>query len=144
MQRTSGRWDDHAGFTLIEVLIALAITMAALLVINEALGDAFQSARTADVVRQAVSRAQSRLASITEPDRVLGQHDGDDGGGYTWRSEVQLTDVAAAPPNASPGPWARGTGYYTIAVTMFWRDAQKVRSYRLVGGALGPLPRSSP
>lgn len=130
----------HRGFTLIEVLVALAITLIALEVLFDGIASSLRIARATSVRDQAISRAESHLAAISDPAQVLGEHEGDDGAGYRWRTRVAFLGAAPAPVTARPGPWARGTGLYTVSVTIVWRENRGERSFELDSARLGLVP----
>jgi prepilin-type N-terminal cleavage/methylation domain-containing protein len=129
------------GFTLIEVLVALAIVMLALVPLYAAIGSALTGARVTSGVQQAVSRAQSRLASLDNPRDALGERSGDDGEGFRWATRVRL--IASAPPPSlavADSAWAKGTGLYEVSVRIAWRDGLRERDVSLEGAVLGPVP----
>ena len=89
------------GFTLLEVLVALAIAVPALVLLYRQGVVSMRSTRTAASYQEAISRAQSRLDALTGASLVAGEQDGDDGGGFAWRTRV-VPIVSTAPPRASP------------------------------------------
>jgi general secretion pathway protein I len=130
------------GFTLIEVMVALAITLIALEVLFGGIASSLRIARATSVRDQAISRAESHLAAISDPALVLGEHEGDDGAGYRWRTRVAFLGAAPAPAPATarPGPWSRGTGLYAVSVSIFWRENRGERSFELDSARLGLVP----
>lgn len=109
---SSCEWRRQRGFTLLEVLVALAIAGLALAVMTDAVSGGFLSVRTAAGYQEALSRAKSHLASLGS-DKVLqpGQADGEDGGGYHWRYSVSEIDRQAGMP---------GLALYDIEVGVSW------------------------
>lgn len=84
-----GRRRRQSGFTLLEVLVALAIAGLALAVMSEAATGGFLASKTAAGYQEALSRAKSHMASLGSDTTVVpGQAEGDDGGGYHWRYRV--------------------------------------------------------
>ena len=78
-----------AGFTLLEVLVALAIAGLALVVLFRTGGDGLVAVDTAARYDEAVQRAQSHLAALGRDVALLeGETEGDDGGGYRWRLRI--------------------------------------------------------
>jgi general secretion pathway protein I len=142
MRRKSDGRDHERGFTLIEVLVALIITIAAVAVLYGTTGGAMSDARKTTTWRQAVSRAQSRLASVTDPNVMLGERAGDDGDGYHWRTNISLAAIAPSPPGTRSGPWARGTALYAVSVTISWKIGNTERDFALNSAVLGPVPGS--
>jgi general secretion pathway protein I len=135
---------DDRGFTLIEVLVALVITLIALDVLSGGIVSSLRTAHDTAVWDQAVSRAESHLAAITDPGRVLGERRGDDGGGYRWRTQVAFLGSAPAPNVSRGGLWARGTGLYAVSVTEFWQAGHTEQSFVLNSARLGPVPGAEP
>ncbi len=92
--------DRRAGFTLLEVLVALAIAGLALVVLFRAGGEGLFSVDTAGRAEEAVERARSHLAAVGHNVSLLpGDSEGDDGGGYHWRLRIHPAanwQVAAA------------------------------------------------
>lgn len=134
----------EAGFTMIEVMVALVITMLALGVFYQAIGGAMSTAQTTAALQNAVSRARSRLASIDDPMRETGERSGDDGDGYRWRTQVDLIRSAPPPQTARAGEWSRGTSLYSVSVKVSWRDGRSSHDYVLDGAVLGPTPGAKP
>jgi general secretion pathway protein I len=79
-----------AGFTLLEVVVALIIAALALVVLFRAGGDGLFAVATASRAEQAIERAQSHLAAVGNDVALLpGESNGDDGGGYRWRLTIK-------------------------------------------------------
>ncbi|MGI4950559.1 MAG: prepilin-type N-terminal cleavage/methylation domain-containing protein [Janthinobacterium lividum] len=93
----------QAGFTLVEVLVAFVIAAFAVAALVQGGATGLQSTRVAAHSQEAVSRAQSRLASLSAALQP-GEQSGDDGGGYLWRTRVQAGASVPAPQAAAPGP----------------------------------------
>jgi general secretion pathway protein I len=105
MPRTEAR---PSGFTLIEVLVALAIAALGLALLVAATGSGLQNVTIADQYIQATSQAQSRLAQVG---RVIplkkGNYFGVEGNGLHWRVQI------AAPMSRS----GSAPALYPVAVT---------------------------
>src|SRR3982751_4725706 len=85
-----------AGFTLLEVVVATAITGLALVGLFQAGTSGVFAVDGAARVDEAIERAQSHLAAFGRTGAVTpGELAGDDDGGFTWRVRVQ--PLAAAP-----------------------------------------------
>jgi len=83
----AGRRDE--GFTLLEVLVALAIALLAFAVVYRASGEALHTDRVASRTLTAVAHAQSRLTAICRGGAIsAGTDEGDDGDGFSWASTV--------------------------------------------------------
>jgi general secretion pathway protein I len=80
---------DDRGFTLLEVLIAFAIASMALAVLYHGAIDGLLGSHQAIRTDEAVARARSRLDVLCQQARQTpGEQSGDDGGGYTWRTQI--------------------------------------------------------
>src|SRR5690348_3248940 len=91
MCRDRGRRRPRAaGFTLLEVIVALAIAGLAFAALFRAGGTGLFAVDTAGRVEEAVARAQSHLAAVGREAALLqGDSNGDDGGGYHWWLRVR-------------------------------------------------------
>jgi general secretion pathway protein I len=129
----------QGGFTLLEVLIAFVIAAAALTALTRAGIDGLLALNTASRYEEALTRAQSRLATALHGAPLLpGTLEGDDGGGFRWRVQVRLTDGPTLQPLGSRG--ARRlmrvqTVLYAVSVQVWWGagdvDAAAPRVVRL-------------
>jgi general secretion pathway protein I len=115
-----------SGFTLLEILIALAIAALGLGALMAATGTGLGNADLAARTIEATRRAQSHLASvgIATPLRP-GIQAGDDGENYRWRLRISEPVLR---PRAS-------TGLYTIEITIAWGN----RDLSLTTQRLGPV-----
>jgi general secretion pathway protein I len=151
MHRNRAVGKDRAsvrGFTLLEVVVALAIAALALVGLFRAGSGGLFAADTAARVDEAVERAQSHLAAFGRTGAVApGELEGDDGGGYHWRLRAtaiaQQPDVAqqglgrafAAPQQAAGPPTL-----YDVQVMISWRGGGHDRSVVLETRRLGVAP----
>lgn len=128
----------EAGFTLLEVLVALAIAVPALVLLYRQGAAAMGITRTAATYQEAVSRAQSRLDALTGTGLAAGEREGDDGGGFRWRTRV--VPVASAPLPSRPSPPAAGNTLYAVAVEISWPGAAGLRRVLLETRRVGVTP----
>src|SRR5437764_8581843 len=78
------------GFTLLEVVVAVAIAGLALVGLFQAGSGGLFSVDAAGRTDEAVDRAQSHLAAFGRAGALVpGEIEGDDGGGYHWRLRAQ-------------------------------------------------------
>src|SRR5246127_1039975 len=78
------------GFTLLEVLVAVAIAGLAIIGLFQAGSGGLFAVDTAARAEEAIQRAQSHLAAVgRDAALVQGDFTGDDGSGYRWRLRVQ-------------------------------------------------------
>lgn len=116
-----------AGFTLFEVVIALAIAALGLGFLVAAAGSGLENATLADQYLEATRRAQSHIAAldVLTPLRP-GEQLGDDGGGYSWRVRISQPMLHAR-GSADHKPLA----LYSIDVSISWRAGQATRTVTL-------------
>jgi type II secretion system protein I len=113
---------DHksAGFTLIEVLVALAIAGLGMALLLAATGAGIDNSTEAARHVQATSLAQSRLAQVG---RTLplknGEYDGEEGNGFRWHVHVGA-------------PAVHGTAaLYPVTVTESWKNGMRQKRLSL-------------
>jgi general secretion pathway protein I len=133
--------DGQSGFLLLEVLVAFAIAILAFAVLMQGVGDSARNTRAALDGAEAVVRARSRMAALSHGGLVPGEREGDDGGGFHWRTDVAALDTAADGrsramllPNA---PLPRQT-LYAVRVEIEWRGTNGQRRFTLRSERLGP------
>jgi general secretion pathway protein I len=115
------------GFTLLEVVVALAIAAMALVVMLRAAAGGMLSVRAAGHIEEAVSRARSHLALMArDPVPIEGVTEGDDGSGFHWRLSVhRVASIALAPEQTVPGMAL--PSIYAVQVEISWKDAGRPR-----------------
>ncbi len=108
------------GFTLLEVVVALAIAGLALVGLFRAGSGGLFSVDTAARAEEAVQRAQSHLAAVgRDAALVEGELTGDDGGGYRWTIRVRPVSARQAP--AQDGTSAAATiTLFDVEVAISW------------------------
>jgi general secretion pathway protein I len=125
-----------AGFTLLEVVVALAIAAMALIVLFRSGSDGLVAVATASRAEEAVQRAQSHLAALGRAGPLVeGQSQGDDGGGYRWQLRV-------APMSRWVMPGSFGSGVavatlYDVEVRVSWRGNGRDRAVVLTTERVG-------
>src|SRR6266478_8383529 len=101
------------GFTLLEVIVALAIAGLALVGLFRAGSGGLLAVDTAARAQEAVQRAQSHLAAVgRDAALVQGEFTDDDGGGYHWRLRVR--PVANRQASAADGNSAANTTLFDV------------------------------
>jgi general secretion pathway protein I len=133
----SGRGDHRCarGFTLLEVVVALAIASLALVGLFRAGSSGLFASDTAGRVDEAIERAQSHLAAFGRTGAVApGDMEGDDGGGYRWR--VRVEPIAAAPVMGQ-GQAIGARSLYRVEVAISWGSGDRTRSVHLETRRLG-------
>jgi general secretion pathway protein I len=122
----------QAGFTLVEVIVAIAILSIALGSLMTMIGNALRQTGQADRMTEAGSLAQSLLARLG-PELALGE--GHDGGqfdnGFHWRLNSQRFGDAG-----DQQQWPMSA--YKVSVEVTWQDGFRERSFVLTTLRLGP------
>lgn len=124
----SGQHGDtrQGGFGLLEALVAFAIAGLALAVLFGGTSEALQAATIATRYEEAVVRARSRLAAVGRGNPIVaGDQQGEDGGGYRWRTRIAPMAAAAQPGDR------RGPVLYAVSVAISWGARGAVRSVQL-------------
>jgi general secretion pathway protein I len=136
------RGSPTAGFTLLEVVVALVIASLALIGLFQAGSGGLFAVDTAARAEEALQRAQSHLAAVgRDAALVEGDSSGDDGGGYRWQLRVQ--PVVRRPGLAADGVTPQTTTLFDVEVAISWQAhghqrAVVLRTRRLgVAGASG-------
>jgi general secretion pathway protein I len=123
------------GFTLIEVVVAVAIAGLALVGLFRAGTGGLISVQAAARVDEALERAQSHLAAFGRSGAIVpGEVEGDDGGGYRFR----LRALPLATQQALLGGQSAGaTTLYDVEVLITWPARSGTRSAFLHTRRLG-------
>jgi general secretion pathway protein I len=123
-----------AGFTLFEVVVALAIAALGLGLLLSAVSTGLGNSAVANQYTEATRRAQSHLAQlgVLEP-LTPGVRSGDDGRGYSWQTRISLPIVHAGLEEGDPG-----LGLYTIEVSIGWQTGGQTKTVSLQSLRLGP------
>ena len=128
------------GFSLLEVVVALAIAAVALVGLFRAGGDGLFAADTASHTEEALQRAQSHLAAVGRDVALSpGDFEGDDGGGYRWQLHVHPAAVRRA---QTPDAGAAATvTLFDVEVAISWpgrgRDRTVALKTRRLGSTVG-------
>jgi general secretion pathway protein I len=124
------------GFTLLEVVVALAIAAVAVVGLFQAGSGGFFAVDTAARVQEAVQRAQSHLVAVgRDAALVQGEFTDDDGGGYRWRLRVR--PVATRPALTLDTNSAAPPALYEVEVAISWPGRAGDRSVVLKTLRLG-------
>jgi general secretion pathway protein I len=118
------------GFTLLEVIVALAIAGLAFAMLFRAGGTGLFAVDTAGRLEEAVARAQSHLAAVGRNVALLqGDSNGDDGGGYHWWLRVR--PLAMRQSGQNPGAAQTTTTLYEVEVAISWETGGRQREVTL-------------
>ena len=123
-----------AGFTLLEVLVALAVIGLALGTIAGVFSTGLMGHETASAAETALSVAEEQL-TLAAATPHLGANKGVYAGRFTWQTTVARyngdDDKAADIPSQLPR-------LYRVAVSVAWRDGRRARELSLSTLRLGP------
>ena len=125
---------DRRGFTLVELLVSLAILSVALAVLFSAISSSLDRTRKERDDAAATSLVQSLLALGS-----AGQSPGEGiyPNGYRWA-------LAVTPYGTSDDDKARHVLAFRIRAMVSWRDGDQVRSKSLSALRIVPLPPKQP
>lgn len=116
------------GFTLLEVIVAIAIAGAGLAVLAVILGGTLDNTARSGSREEGLSRARSRLDGALVLERpVIGRQEGIDQDGYRWIMETR--QIAKLPLNGLP------LAFYAVDVEVLWGRGARVH---LTGRRFGP------
>lgn len=124
----------RAGFSLIEILVALAITGAVLGMVAATLRGGGEAALRASRVEDALLVAQARLAAVgAEAPLVPGRSQGLAAERYPWEMTIEPVDL----PLTATGPAVKA---FRVAIVVTWREGRTERrvdlaTHRLALGA---------
>ncbi len=139
--------DRDLGFTLLEMLIALAITGLAVGALLHGGIAGLTATRTAARYEEAVERARSHLAALADAG-LLAPLDaaGDDGGGYRWTHRVATVSTDASSPGERPSSRAAGPAVtlYAVSVAITWTADGGTHGVRLDTERVAPAARTEP
>jgi len=134
------------GFTLFEILVALAILAISLTVILQLFSGGLRSVRVSDRHSQAVFRAKEKMEQILlEDPPSVGKQEGKFDDGYTWRSRIGRIEPPEEEEQKLPFDvyeitvevaWHEGTGETQLALqtTRLVEREDDNKGQRLVGG----------
>src|SRR5215831_17780829 len=107
------------GFTLLEVLVAVAIAGLAVIGLFQAGSGGLFAADTAARAEEAVQRAQSHLAEVGRDAALAeGEFTGEDGGGYRWT--LRIRPLTARQSLAPDGVTLVNTTLFNVEVAISW------------------------
>ncbi|HTZ69800.1 MAG TPA: prepilin-type N-terminal cleavage/methylation domain-containing protein [Acetobacteraceae bacterium] len=124
-----------AGFTLLEVIIAFAISALAVGLLYEGATGGLAATASAEKTAEALLLAQSHLSAIGHGDVIAAQTtSGVDGDGYTWHLDVK--SIGTREMNLDDSDRANDTKptnavLYDVKVTISWQDGPRNRSVTL-------------
>ena len=129
--RHDGQPDDESGFTLVEIVVALAILALSVTVLLGVISDGLRRTDLAARTAQATSLAQSLLGRLgTELPVQQGETSGELAGGFRWQARIEPYG-----DNADRDQWP--VGAYHVSVDVAWGAGDAERSVTLTTLRLG-------
>jgi general secretion pathway protein I len=117
----SARRTEH-GFTLLEVIVALAILGIGFALAMELLAAGVRSAKASEDYTQAVLLARQKMAEVAVTRNLTGSAEtGEFGGGFRWASEVQPLEQEEELPGR----------LYSVQVRVTWPSRRGEKSVNL-------------
>jgi general secretion pathway protein I len=114
------------GFTLIEIVVALAILGIGLTVIIELFSGGLRLARTAEEYTRAMGYAQMKLEEITSKRNIEeGTDEGDFDKTFRWQVDVKKIDLLPADKNPDLKPPAE---LFQVKINILWKSGSKEKS----------------
>jgi hypothetical protein len=127
-------------------MIAFAIAAIALALLYEGVTDGLLGSRLAVRTDEAVARARSRLAVLCHGAPLRpGEQSGDDGSGYTWRTQISraaMETVARGDEDQPPPPLR--ADLFAVRVTMLWPGPTRPHEVSLETRCLSVGPANRP
>ncbi|MBV8889098.1 MAG: prepilin-type N-terminal cleavage/methylation domain-containing protein [Alphaproteobacteria bacterium] len=122
------------GFTLLEIVVALAIAGFFVIGLFHAGSGGLLAVDIAGRTEEAVERAQSHLAALGRNAALMpGDLDGEDGGGFRWR--LQVRPLLSRPADTAAG--TAGSSLFDVEVTISWTAGGREHSVALKTLRLG-------
>jgi general secretion pathway protein I len=125
----------EAGFTLVEVIVALAMLSIGLSIVLGLISSSLRQTANAERMAQASSLAQSLMDQIgTEWPVVAAERDGQFPNGYRWH--LQMLPYGDA---SERDEWP--VGLYTVSTEVQWEEGKERRAFALTSLRFGPRPQ---
>ncbi len=125
-QRNRGRTRFAKGFTLIEVVIALAILGVGLTVIIELFSGGLRLGRASVEYTKAVNFARMKMEEIAiKPNIQEGTDEGEFDPTYRWQVEIKKMDLLSAQKDRDLNPPVE---LFQVKVNVLWKSGSKERS----------------
>jgi general secretion pathway protein I len=126
---------ENRGFTLLEVVVAMAILGIALTIIIELFGGGLRLGRTSEEYTRAAGFARMKLEEISLS-KSLGEgiEEGEFAPDYRWQVEVKKVDLL---PPGTETSYQPPVALYSVRIQVLWKSGSRekttaVETYRLL------------
>ncbi len=117
------------GFTLIEVLVAVAILGIGLTVTLELFAGGLRLGRTSEEYTKAVNYARMKMEELAvKPEVAEGSEEGSFDDTFRWQVEVKKVDLL---PVEDKPDFKPPVHFYQVQIDVIWKSGSKERSTRL-------------
>ena len=123
------------GFTLIEVVVAMAILSIGLVIIIELFGGGLRLGRVSEEYTKAAGYARIKIEEISlDKSLAEGVYQGEFDSNYRWQVEVKRVDLI---PPGKDITYRPSVALYRVRIDVLWRSGLKdrvasIESYRLL------------
>jgi general secretion pathway protein I len=115
------------GFTLIEVVVAMAILGVGLVIIIELFSGGLRLGRTSEEYTRAVEFARLKMEEMSVAETIAeGLTEGEFEGDYRWQVEVRKVDLLPAIDKTTD--FKLPVEHYQILVSVLWKSGSRTRS----------------
>ena len=133
----SGNPFSSKGFTLIEIVVALAILSIGLTVIIELFSGGLRLGRTSEDYTKAIGYGRMKLEEIiSKEDIEEGNNEGDFDKTFRWQVDIKKVDLL--PPDKNPD-LKLPINLFQVKVSILWKSGSKERSASLETYKTGKL-----
>ncbi len=114
------------GFTLLEVVVALAVLGVGLIVMIELFSGGLRAGRVSGEYTRAVGYARLKMEDITLAREIKeGMEEGEFDKNYRWRLEVKKVNIF---PGEQPSDFTLPVELYQIRLQVIWKSGSQERS----------------
>ena len=125
-QRSRGNKTFEKGFTLIEVLVAVAILGVGLTIIIELFSGGLRLGRASEEYTKAVNYARMKMEEIAvKPTISEGSEEGEFDNTFRWQVEVKKVNLLPVENKPDFKPPAQ---FFQVQINIFWKSGSKERS----------------